>query len=94
MIFSRPTIMATQPASTAAALGSSGSSPSSSPPSFINSLIDSLFQPGLNSPARVVMHRAFAALILVLLSLLIVTQNGHVLALLAIALGLWGSVAW
>ncbi len=61
----------------------------------MDALFNSLFQPGLNKPLHNLMNFTFCALFLVLATLVFLTGgNIHVIALLAIAFGLWLSVNW
>jgi hypothetical protein len=61
---------------------------------FVTDLWESIFTPG-TTPALVrATHFSFAALVLLLISLLVATWNLHFLALLVIASGLWAAVTW
>jgi hypothetical protein len=63
--------------------------------SFTQSLFDSLFQPGLNTPMRRAMDACFCALFVVLAGLAFVTGgNPHVFALLGLSIGLFLAVHW
>ncbi|PWN53507.1 hypothetical protein IE53DRAFT_383984 [Violaceomyces palustris] len=62
---------------------------------LMDAVIDSLFQPGLNTPMQKIMNYSFYGLFLSLTILFFLTGgNLHVLGLFAVALGLYGSVNW
>ncbi|RKP25966.1 ER protein Pkr1-domain-containing protein, partial [Syncephalis pseudoplumigaleata] len=62
---------------------------------FMHGLWTSIFTPGANSQLLLAMNVSFVALFLSLLFLLLATGgNGHVFALLFIAMGLFASVQW
>ncbi|KAI8053470.1 ER protein Pkr1-domain-containing protein [Syncephalis plumigaleata] len=62
---------------------------------FVHGLWSSIFTPGANSQLLLAMNVSFIALFLSLLFLLFATGgNGHVLALLLIAGGLFASIQW
>lgn len=60
-----------------------------------DAVIQSLMQPGLNTPLRRAMNLTFVLLLLTLTGLSVLTRgNPHFLALLAIASCLWATVTW
>ena len=64
-------------------------------PSVFEDVVDSIFKPGVNRGLLVFLHTACGALIATLIAIAVYTRgNGHVLALLAIAMGLWLSITW
>ncbi|PWN38069.1 uncharacterized protein FA14DRAFT_159814 [Meira miltonrushii] len=65
------------------------------PSSFLESVFDSLWQPGLNTPMRRVMDMSFMGLFFVLFTLIFLTNfNIHVIALFCISIGLFLSIHW
>jgi len=66
--------------------------PSSTPGSFLTQILD----PGssLHPTFLLILDGVLGALFLLLLLLLIVSENVHFLALLGIELGLWASIKW
>jgi len=62
--------------------------------SFLEDLWGSIFTPGPTPPLLVATNAAFAALQLVLLTLLIITYSIHFLMLLLISGGLWWAINW
>lgn len=63
--------------------------------SFVEAILDSLWQPGLNTPMRRAMDISFYALFVVLSILVFLTSgNVHVIALLCLSVGLFFSIRW
>ncbi|KAK0554798.1 hypothetical protein OC845_000620 [Tilletia horrida] len=64
-------------------------------PSFIDSVFESILQPGANAPTVHLMNISFYALFLCLAGLAFMTSgNIHVVFLLVISVGLWASINW
>ena len=63
--------------------------------SIVQSVLDSLQQPGLNAPMQNAMHLSFLGLFMTLFAMLFMTNgNVHLWALIAITAGLYASVNW
>lgn len=61
---------------------------------FVVDLWNSIFTPGVTPALRQATYGAFAALIVTLATLLFLTRNIHVLALLLLSTGLIASLTW
>lgn len=61
---------------------------------FVESVVMSIFEPGVNSNVVIVMNVALVLLLCVLGVLAVMTRNIHVYALILIALGLFFSIQW